>query len=149
MSNNFSLIFSNKILGASLLACFLAQALKILFYYFQEKKLDITRIIGSGGMPSSHSSFVCALTTCVGIESGFNSPLFALSFVFSMIVMYDASGVRKSVGEQAKILNVIVKKIENHENDFEKELKELIGHTKLEVFWGAILGILISVLFYI
>lgn len=149
MTNNFSLIFSNKILGASLLACFLAQALKILFYYFQEKKLDITRIIGSGGMPSSHSSFVCALTTCVGIESGFNSPLFALSFVFSMIVMYDASGVRKSVGEQAKILNVIVKKIENHENDFEKELKELIGHTKLEVFWGAILGILISVLFYI
>ena len=147
--NSFTHIFSNEILGASLLACFLAQVLKIFFYYLQEKKLDFTRMIGSGGMPSSHSSFVCALTTCVGFAEGFTSPMFALSFVFSMIIMYDASGVRKSVGEQAKILNVIVKKIENHENNFEKELKELIGHTKLEVFWGAILGIIIGVLFSI
>lgn len=147
--NSFNQIFSNGILGVSLLACFLAQVLKILFYYLQEKKIDVTRMIGSGGMPSSHSSFVCALSTCIGIENGFNSGIFAMSLVFSLIVMYDASGVRKSVGEQAKIINVIVKKIENHENNFEKELKEFIGHTKIEVFGGAILGIIVAILFNI
>ena len=144
---DFSKIMLNSTLWASLLACFLAQALKILFNLIEKRELDFTRILGSGGMPSSHSAFVCALSTSLGMEYGFDSSIFALSTVFSLIIMYDAAGVRKAVGEQAKILNAIIKKIENHENNFDEELKELIGHTKLEVLGGAILGIVIALIF--
>jgi acid phosphatase family membrane protein YuiD len=140
-------ILQNTILWSSILSCIIAQALKILFYFFEKKEIDFTRIIGSGGMPSSHSSFVCTLTTEIGMHYGFSSGIFAACAIFSLIVMYDASGVRKAVGEQAKILNVISKKIEKHDPNIDKELKELIGHTSVEVFVGAILGIIIGVLF--
>ena len=98
-------------------------------------------------MPSSHSSSVCTLATCVGLQQGFSTPLFAISFVFAIIVMYDAAGVRKAAGEQAKILNRIIKKFEKQEFHIDQELKELIGHTKPEVIGGALLGILLGILF--
>ena len=147
--NYFGDVFQNKILIASLVSCLLAQLLKILFHKLSKKEWDVTRCIGSGGMPSSHSSSVCTLATCVGIELGFASPYFAIVVVFSLIVMYDAAGVRKAAGEQAKILNRIIKKFEKQEFQIDKELKELIGHTKPEVWAGALFGILIGVLFYL
>lgn len=145
--HSFGEIFSNGILGATVVSCVLAQFLKIIFHWIQYKEFDWTRIIGSGGMPSSHSSSVCTLSTCIGLQCGFQSPMFAIAFVFSIIVMYDASGVRKAAGEQAKILNRMMKKFEKHELNFDQELKELIGHTKPEVFAGAALGILLGILF--
>lgn len=143
----FGEIFSNGILGATLVSCLLAQLLKVPFHYLEHKEWDFTRCIGSGGMPSSHSSSVCTLATCVGLQQGFSTPLFAISFVFAIIVMYDAAGVRKAAGEQAKILNRIIKKFEKQEFHIDQELKELIGHTKPEVIGGALLGILLGILF--
>ena len=143
----FGEIFSNGILGATFVSCLLAQLLKVPFHYLEHKEWDFTRCIGSGGMPSSHSSSVCTLATCVGLQQGFSTPLFAISFVFAIIVMYDAAGVRKAAGEQAKILNRIIKKFEKQEFHIDQELKELIGHTKPEVIGGALLGILLGILF--
>ena len=145
--NDFGSIFFNHILIASLVSCLLAQVLKIPFHRLIHKEWDITRCIGSGGMPSSHSSSVCTLATCIGMREGFASPMFAIVVVFALIVMYDASGVRKAAGEQAKILNRIIKKFEKQEFQIDNELKELIGHTKPEVWAGALLGVVIGIVF--
>lgn len=142
-------LFDNKILLCATLGWFIAQFLKVIFVLVSEKKFDIRRFVGSGGMPSSHSSFVLALTTAVGYETGLDSALFAVCIVFSFIVMYDAAGVRRAAGKQAEILNNI---IENHKQfnlaTTGERLKELLGHTPKQVFVGAILGILISVIVY-
>lgn len=106
------------------------------FKILQEiKKIQISRIFTSGGMPSSHSSFVTSLSTLVGMEYGFNSTEFAVVAVFSMIIMYDASGVRRAVGKQAVILNQIVDDLQHKKHIEQKKLKELVGHTPVEVFW--------------
>lgn len=135
----FSEIFSNKVLGISIYACFLAQFFKI--FTGEGKKIDFTRIFTSGGMPSSHSSFVTSLATLVGIERGFSSTDFAIVAVFALITMYDASGVRRSVGKQAAILNQILDDFHNKKHIEQKRLKELVGHTPKEVLFGAMLGI--------
>ncbi|MBO5407887.1 MAG: divergent PAP2 family protein [Clostridia bacterium] len=147
--HSFGEILSNNILWATIFSCVLAQLLKIPFHYIFNKELDWTRCIGSGGMPSSHSSSVCTLSTCVGLQHGFDTPLFAVTVAFAVIVMYDAAGVRKAAGEQAKILNRIIKKFEKQEFHIDQELKELIGHTKPEVIAGALLGIVIGICFTI
>ena len=114
-----------------------------------EKKIDLRRFIGSGGMPSSHSAFVIALTTAVGYETGLRSAEFAICVVVAFVVMYDASGVRRAAGKQAKILNKIIENFGNENLEVTGErLKELIGHTPFEVFAGAILGILSAALIY-
>lgn len=138
--NFFSEIFSNKVLGISLFACFLAQFIKI--FTGKDKRIVVSRIFSSGGMPSSHSSFVTSLATLVGLERGFNSTDFAVVCVFSLIIMYDAAGVRRAVGKQAAILNQIVDDIQHGKHIEHQKLKELVGHTPKEVFVGAILGIL-------
>lgn len=140
-------IFSNKILWLSVFSCFFAQLLKVIVYRIMYKKFDFTRFVETGGMPSSHSSSVATLSTCVGLARGFNSVEFAICFVFSVIVMYDAAGVRKAVGEQAKILNRIMTKFERNDQDVGEELKELIGHTRPQVLIGALLGVLIGLLY--
>ncbi len=130
-----------------LLSWFIAQLLKVIFTVIKSKKIDFRRFIGSGGMPSSHSSFVTSLATAVGIEKGFVGSEFAMATVFALVVMYDAAGVRRAAGQQAKILNKIVEEWE--QADFEKtdkRLKELLGHTPKEVFAGAVLGIVIAIL---
>ncbi|MEG1311840.1 MAG: divergent PAP2 family protein [Romboutsia sp.] len=138
----FSGIFSNKVLGISVFACFFAQFLKI--FTGEKRKIDFARIFTSGGMPSSHSSFVTSLATLVGIERGFNSTDFAIVAVFSLIIMYDASGVRRSVGKQAAILNTILDDLHHKKHIEQKRLKELVGHTPKEVLFGAILGIIVA-----
>lgn len=136
-------IFNNKILGISMFACFLAQFLKI--FTFSEKKIKLSRIISSGGMPSSHSSFVTSLSTLVGMQKGFDSMEFAVVAVFSIIIMYDASGVRRAVGKQATVLNQIIDDLHHKKHIEQKKLKELVGHTPIEVFFGALLGIVTAI----
>jgi len=131
----------------SITAWFIAQLLKVIFVLISQKKVDFTRLIGSGGMPSSHSAFVVALMTSVGKKLGLDSPEFAITFVLAMIVMYDASGVRQATGQQAKILNRIIEHWGEDDPKFvEERLKELIGHTKFEVLVGALLGAAIALI---
>ena len=138
-------IFNNKILLVSIFSCLLAQFIKI--FTGKEKRVDFKRIVMSGGMPSSHSSFVTALATLVGYERGFDSVEFAIAAVLAIIVMYDASGVRRAVGKQATILNQIVEDFFHGKFDQHEKLKELVGHSPKEVFFGAFLGIIIGILF--
>lgn len=136
-------IFQNRILLISIFSCFLAQFIKI--FMGKEKRIDFKRIIISGGMPSSHSSFVTSLAMLVGFDKGFASTEFAITAVFAIIVMYDASGVRRAVGKQAEILNQIVDDFFHGKFDQHKKLKELVGHTPKEVLFGALLGIIIGI----
>ncbi len=101
-------------------------------------------MIGSGGMPSSHSSFVMGMSTAVGLAKGWDSSSYAIALVLSLIVMYDASGVRRSVGKQAIILNNIIEDLYHHKPIAQDKLKELVGHTPVEVFAGALLGIVVA-----
>lgn len=139
--------FKNSILVTAALSWFVAQLLKMIFVLLRDKKLDFYRMVGSGGMPSSHSAFVVSLAAAVGIREGFNSTLFAVSAVMALVVMYDAAGVRRAAGQQARLLNQIVERWET--DDFEnreKRLKELLGHTPTEVIGGAVLGALIGII---
>lgn len=139
--------FSSSVLITSIIAWFIAQLIKVITVLVKSKKLDFKRFIGSGGMPSSHTSFVVSLAAAIGIKNGFSSDIFAASTVMALVVMYDAAGVRRAAGQQARILNKLVREWEK--NDFtqtEKKLKELLGHTPIEVFAGAILGIAIALI---
>lgn len=112
-----------------------------------DRRIDFSRFVGSGGMPSSHSSFVTGLATSIGIVSGFSSAEFSISAVLALIVMYDAAGVRRAAGEQAKILNQLVEELWNQDfKSSEVHLKELLGHTPIQVFAGAVLGISIAMI---
>lgn len=137
-------IFSNRILIISFISWITAQVLKVIIVFLKEKKIDFKRLIGAGGMPSSHSAFVVALSVSVGRTSGFNSLEFAICTVFALIVMYDAAGVRRAAGKQARVLNSIIEDMQLTGKVAEERLKELIGHTPVEVFAGAILGIIIA-----
>lgn len=142
------LIFDNKILDIVLVALIIAQTLKVLIGLFEEKRLNFRRFLDTGNMPSSHTASVTALATAVAIKEGLYSTPFAISVVFAIVVMYDATGVRRAAGKQAEVLNKIVKNIRKKDGHsiIEENLKELIGHTPMEVFWGAILGIVIALI---
>ncbi len=148
--NFFPELFANKVLMTAVCGWFVAQFLKVIFTLIRSKRLDLSRFVGSGGMPSSHTSFVIALTTSVGFSEGVSSALFAVSAVLSFVVMYDASGVRRATGTQAKVINKLVDSYEESESIeiFDGKLKELIGHSPVEVFAGAILGLLIGIMSY-
>ncbi len=140
------MIVENKLIILSLIALFLAQFLKIPFGYIVTKKIEFNRLFETGGMPSSHSAFIVSLTVGIGRITGFESPLFALSFVFASIVMYDAMGIRRAAGEYAKLLNLILSNDNKFKLDHVK-LKELLGHTPFEVLGGIVLGILVGCFF--
>ncbi|MBN4062772.1 MAG: hypothetical protein COA82_00700 [Alkaliphilus sp.] len=144
--NFFNNIIYNQVLWVSFTAWFVAQALKVVHTLIVDKHFNIWRFIGSGGMPSSHSSFVVGLMTAVGLVHGWDSSIFAIAFVFALVVMYDAAGVRRAVGKQAVIINQIIEDWHTKKNKplNEKRLKELIGHTPVEVIAGATLGIIIA-----
>lgn len=140
--------FSNKVLWCAVSGWFAAQTLKIPINWLVEKKLDWSRFFGSGGMPSSHTAFVVALAIMTGWLAGFDKPEFAVAVVLACIVMYDASGVRRETGLQAEVINNIVRKVfVNGEPITQTELKELVGHTKLEVAGGFIVGVLTALTF--
>ena len=146
MSEFFDM-FKESVILTALIGWFIAQSLKVIFVCIRHKKIDFRRFIGSGGMPSSHSSTVTALCIAVGLTEGFSSAVFAVSFILALVVMYDAAGVRRAAGQQAKILNKIIEDWgKSSYRDTEKKLKELLGHTPVEVFAGALLGIAIGLM---
>ena len=135
-------ILNNKLLFWSLISCLTAQFLKIVFNFFSTGELRVGIIFETGGMPSSHSALITAITSGLGMDLGFDDPIFALAVAISLIVMYDASGVRRSAGLQAKEINKLSK---SFDKDSTLNLKETLGHSKLEVIVGSILGPLISI----
>ncbi|SKA82019.1 hypothetical protein SAMN05443428_104150 [Caloramator quimbayensis] len=139
-------ILHNKILIAAVIGWAAAQILKVFTAYFKIGKIDYSRLVGSGGMPSSHSAFSVALAVKSGNLLGFDSPEFAIALCLALIVMYDAAGVRRAAGNQARILNMIIDDIKNEKGIKEERLKELIGHTPVEVIAGALLGIIIGII---
>lgn len=141
-------LFSNDMLICAVVAYLIAQILKIFTTLYNEKRFDISRILGSGGMPSSHASTVTALTCRAAMVCGFASPVFAVSFIMAAVVMYDATGVRRAAGEQAKLLNQIVSDLFSGKPEYaQKALKELIGHTPLQVIMGGLLGLVVGLFF--
>lgn len=152
-------IFTNFPLLAALLAIGFAQWIKVPLQYIATKRFDWTLITSTGGMPSSHSAAVSALATAIALEEGLESPYFAIAAIFGVIVMFDASGVRRHAGEQATVLNRLVDDFnklltevkswpEKKEQDKRKELKELLGHQPIEVFFGGLTGILLTLILY-
>lgn len=143
-------LLNNHVLFVVLLGWFVAQTLKIPIYRIVEHKWDFSRFHGSGGMPSSHSSMVTAGAVAIGVLEGFDKPIFALAVAFAMIVMYDAAGVRRETGTQAAVINQILKDVLiNGKQISDEELKELVGHTPLEVACGAILGAVVATVYMI
>lgn len=144
-------LINNRIFMASVSGWLVAQILKTIIHMWFNRKFVAERLVGSGGMPSSHSATVCALATAAGLEYGGGSFQFAMSAIFAIVVMYDAMGVRRETGIQAKVLNEMMELFTNmgKEMSVEDKLKEFVGHTPLQVLMGALLGILIAVLMYL
>ncbi len=138
-------IFNNNAITLPVFSWFLAQFYKFLHCLVVNKRIDFMKFVSSGGMPSSHSAISVCLATIMGMQYGFGSGIFAFSVVFALVVMADAAGVRRAAGKQAALLN----KLANSTKEFraEKDLKELLGHTPVEVFAGAALGILVALIF--
>ena len=140
-------LLENRILWVGVLGWFVAQSLKLILTLIVEKRLDWTRMYGLGGMPSSHTSVVVSVTVAVGIRMGFNSALFAISLALALITMTDAMGVRRQAGKQAAVLNRVVQELVENGGDLPEEtLKELLGHSPLQVFVGALLGLVIALI---
>jgi acid phosphatase family membrane protein YuiD len=138
----------NHIFLTSFAAWGIAQTIKVALGVIREKRFNFRWFVGTGGMPSSHAASVASLSTSVGLTQGFNSALFAVSLTFTLIVMFDAQTIRFSTGKQAEILNKMLDDIYwKHKFDDEK-LKEFLGHTPIQVFVGAALGIVVSLLLY-
>jgi uncharacterized protein len=140
-------VVSNPLFQA--LSCgFLVQISKVLTFLVREKKINFRRFVETGGMPSSHAASVAALSTCVGLREGWGSVLFGVVTFFSLIVMYDAAGLRRAAGRQATLLNRILHEHIQLPGPPQDRLRELLGHTPFEVLVGAIIGILFSIAIY-
>lgn len=133
--------FIHITLWAGIAGWTVAQLTKMLICLIQSHRLDFRYLASTGGMPSAHSSLVSALATAIGLTEGLSSPLFALGFVFAAVVMFDAQTVRAAAGKQARLLNQIVDELFKEHHLSENKLKELLGHTRLEVFFGMLTGI--------
>lgn len=125
---------------------FFIQLFKLIYDLVTTKQFNFKRILGAGGMPSSHSAVVTSLATMIGISEGIDSPIFALAVIFAFIVMYDAAGVRRAAGKQAKILNEIVNTPGLSGLEVSGKLQEALGHTPIQVFVGAIIGIAVGLI---
>jgi len=121
-----------------------AQVLKVFISSIKDKRLNFSQLITTGGMPSSHAALVCALATAAAIVHGVDSAVFAIAALFALVVMSDATGVRKTVGAQSTMLNRILDELFKGKPEFEQRVRELIGHTIFEVSAGAVLGILLA-----
>ncbi|OJV62105.1 MAG: hypothetical protein BGO41_01925 [Clostridiales bacterium 38-18] len=144
MGDFLSEFISNRIFWSAALAWLVAQTIKLILTLLIDKELRLERLHGSGGMPSAHTATIVSASTAIGLQEGWGSAIYALSLIMAFIVMYDASGVRRSVGRQAKLLNNIIVDLYKNKHFEEEKLKELIGHKPTEVVVGAILGILVA-----
>jgi hypothetical protein len=147
MNELFIEVGKNKILLVTMLAWFVAQTIKVILGVARERRFDFSWFIGTGGMPSSHAAGAAALATSSGIKLGFDSAIFALSCMFALVTMFDAQGVRRSTGKQAELLNKIVNDIYFQGRITEHRLKELIGHTPIQVIMGGLLCIYLAIIF--
>lgn len=141
-------ILNNKVLVIPFLVLIITQVFKTIYFSIKNKKLDLFTLLTTGGLPSSHSSLVSSLATVVLKVNGAGSAEFAIAVILAIIVMYDASGIRKAAGEHAKILNEMMEEKEYYSSKEYKKLKELLGHTKLEVFIGLLTGIFLTIVLY-
>ncbi len=139
-------VLQNHTLVISAFAWAVAQTLKVVVVLWQQRRLDLWRLASAGGMPSSHSALVSALATAVALTDGVQSTIFALAVVFAAVVMYDAAGIRQAVSIQARILNKMIDEYFRRQTWNEERLRELLGHTRIEVFAGSLLGIAIALL---
>lgn len=146
--NDISQILDNQILLVAIAACLIAQAIKLTIDTIQNGKVSVKVLTTTGGMPSAHSALVTSLAAGVGESLGWKSPEFAIATIVAIVVMYDAAGVRRAAGKQARILNQMIEELFSDDHKFnEEKLKELLGHTPVQVIAGAILGIAITSLF--
>ncbi len=147
MSEWFLQLVQNKYIYVPLMTWFCIQAFKVVYDLVTTRKFNFKRILGAGGMPSSHAAVVMALTVLIGRSQGFNSEMFAVSLIFSFVVMYDAAGVRRAAGKQASLLNKIVETPGLSNIEVQEKLVEVLGHTPIQVFVGAIIGIIVGCVF--
>lgn len=145
----FSQIFQNKPLVCSCLGWIAAQFLKFLISWRINRKVDFRRWYGMGGMPSAHSAFVFTLAASVGLTEGFQSTAFAIAFALMIVVIYDAMGVRYETGKQGKVINEIIRELFQGKPLTDEKLKELVGHSPLEVFCGILVGLGVTLICFI
>ncbi len=141
-------VFANRVLWITLLSWAIAQSIKIVIGLARREKFNFYWILRTGGMPSAHSAAVSALALSLGKEIGYSSAVFALAAILALITMFDAQTWRRSIGVQARILNLIMDDIQKRKKIEEYHLKELVGHTPFEVFMGALVGLVTFLLFY-
>ena len=146
--NFLNTLLSNSIFTSAVAGWFIAQVVKTIIHLILTKEFVAERLVGSGGMPSSHSATVCALTTACLMKLGPGSPEFAIAVMLSIIVMHDAMGVRRETGIQAKVLNEMIQFFEDMGSDMppQEKLKEFVGHTPIQVLIGGLLGIAIAII---
>jgi acid phosphatase family membrane protein YuiD len=142
-------LFSNQVLGPTLLGWFLAQILKPFTHYIRVRRWNWGLFFSAGGMPSSHSALITSVTFAIGFQIGFDSPLFALALAIGMIVVYDAAGVRRQAGLQAQRINLLINEIFAGKPISEERLKEVLGHTPTQVLAGILLGFMVALLYYL
>lgn len=140
----FNQIIHNKCLTVPIILWCVAQVSKLFLELIINKKINFKRLVGAGGMPSSHSAIVCALASCIGKAYGFDSGVFAISLIFAFVVMYDACGVRRAAGKQAGILNKILDTPGMSTVEVQEKLIEALGHTPIQVFVGAFIGFVVG-----
>ena len=145
--NDFIAFVQNKYIYVPFLLWFGIQLFKLIYDLVTTKKFNFKRILGAGGMPSSHSAVVTSLATLIGKCEGFDSPMFALALIFACIVMYDAAGVRRAAGKQAQLLNKIINTPGLSGIQVQEKLVEVLGHTPTQVFAGALIGIIAGIIF--
>lgn len=139
-------IINNKYIYVPFSLWFFIQCFKVVWDLVKTKRFNFKRVLGAGGMPSSHSAVVCSLATLIGKDMGFSSAEFGIAFILAIIVMYDAAGVRRAAGKQAKLLNKIVATPGLSALQVQEKLVEVLGHTPLEVIVGAIIGVTVGLI---
>lgn len=142
--NNFIGFIQNKYVYVPFLLWFFIQAFKVVYDLVTTKKFNFKRIIGAGGMPSSHSAVVTGLATLIGKYQGVDSPIFAVSLILALVVMYDACGIRRAAGKQAALLNKIIDTPGLTGVQVSEKLVEVLGHTPVQVFVGAFIGLVVG-----
>ena len=142
MKNTFTMFITNKYIYVPMILWFCIQNFKLLHDLYKTKKFNFKRILGAGGMPSSHSAVVVSIATLIGKNYGVDSAIFGLALIFALVVMYDACGVRRAAGKQAKVLNEIVNTPGLTGVQVQEKLQEALGHTPVQVFVGALIGLI-------
>ena len=137
-------IINNQVLWSALLPWTLAQIFKVPLEYFSTKRWNWSLLLRAGGMPSSHSALVAGACHAIGLRAGFNSPVYALSFVLAMIVIYDSTGIRRQAGKHAEVINAIIEDMATGHPIQQEKLREVLGHTPLEALGGTVMGLLFA-----